>query len=250
MALLQKDFEAASTLMEKQYISQVQLMQKRDALLQGRQALSQIDQSIAANHNRIEQLGAALRSSQSAGAEADADLRLIQAQFDEKQISTHASDGAQVSATRAGEVTNIQVRVGEVVAGNQTMGLVVPDGIRSAQRAELWVPSRAVGFIRPGNTVWVMFDAFPYQTFGVGKGRVVDVSSAPLMPNELPIPLETKEQMYRVVVALDGDALTAYGRKWVLLPGMRLTADVVLDEKSFLDWLLDPLLAIRKRAGG
>ncbi|HTM79919.1 HlyD family secretion protein [Asticcacaulis sp.] len=248
--MLQKDFEAASTLMEKQYISQVQLMQKRDALLQGRQALSQIDQSIAANHNQIEQLGATLRSSQSAGAEAEADLRLIQAQFDEKQISTHASDGAQVSATRAGEVTNIQVRVGEVVAGNQTMGLVVPDGIRSAQRAELWVPSRAVGFIRPGNTVRVMFDAFPYQTFGVGKGRVVDVSSAPLMPNELPIPLETKEQMYRVVVALDGDALTAYGRKRVLLPGMRLTADVVLDEKSFLDWLLDPLLAIRKRAGG
>jgi len=30
---------------------------------------------------------------------------------------------------------------------------------------------------------------------------------------------------------------------------MRVTADLVLDEKSLLDWLLDPLLASKKRAG-
>jgi hypothetical protein len=30
---------------------------------------------------------------------------------------------------------------------------------------------------------------------------------------------------------------------------MRLTADLVLEDRSFLAWLLDPLLAAQKRAG-
>jgi membrane fusion protein len=92
-----------------------------------------------------------------------------------------------------------------------------------------------------------MFDAFPYATFGVGKGKVVALSGAPLNPHELPIPIETKEQMFRVLVALDQNHLNAYGRNWALSPGQRLSADLVLDERNLLDWLLDPLHATRQR---
>jgi len=75
----------------------------------------------------------------------------------------------------------------------------------------------------------------------------MDVADAPLNPNELPIPIETKEQMYRVTVSLDQDYLTAYGRRFQVSPGMRLSADLVLDERNLLDWLLDPLHATRQR---
>ena len=58
-----------------------------------------------------------------------------------------------------------------------------------------------------------------------------------------------REALYRVRVALLSSSQTAYGRDWPLSPGMRLTADLVLEDRSFLAWLLDPLLAAQKRAG-
>jgi membrane fusion protein len=92
-----------------------------------------------------------------------------------------------------------------------------------------------------------MFDAFPYQTFGAGTGRVSEISLAPIMPNEIPIPIDAREQMYKVTATLDRDTLEAYGKVWPLRAGMRLSADLVLDEKSLLGWLFDPITAMRKR---
>lgn len=247
VALLEKDYKAAQALIEKQYISELQLAQKRDVWLQSRQTLVQLEQSIGQLQSQIGQLRAQLKSNAMALAEANASLSLDRAQFDEKQLDNKSAQGTEIVARRAGRVATLQARIGDVVAPGQTLALVVPEGKRS-QEVQLWVPSRAVGFVRPGIKVRLMFDAFPYQTFGTGSGHVVEVSTAPLMPNELPVPIRTEEQMYRIVVALDRDELTAYGRDWPLMPGMRLSADLVLEEKSFLDWLLDPLLAAKKRA--
>ena len=160
-----------------------------------------------------------------------------------------AGQGGQVVALRDGQITNIQVKQGDFVGANQTLALIVPQSsVSRAQQVVLWVPSRAVGFVQPGHKVRLMFDAFPYQSFGAGSGRVADISLAPIMPNELPIPIETNEQMYKVLVTLDRDTLEAYGRSWPLRAGMRLSADLVLDEKSLLGWLFDPVTAMRKRA--
>ena len=46
-----------------------------------------------------------------------------------------------------------------------------------------------------------------------------------------------------------GDRQQAYGKAWPLAAGMSLSADLVLEERSLLDWLLEPLLAAKKRAG-
>jgi membrane fusion protein len=48
-------------------------------------------------------------------------------------------------------------------------------------------------------------------------------------------------------VELDQQAVTAYGKAWALAPGMRLSADIILEKRSLLDWLLDPLFAARQR---
>ncbi|OYO30310.1 hypothetical protein CD932_03555 [Janthinobacterium sp. PC23-8] len=66
-----------------------------------------------------------------------------------------------------------------------------------------------------------MYDAFPFQTFGISRGVVREIASAPVMPNELPVPIETKEQLFRIRVMLERTALEAYGRSWPLTPGMR-----------------------------
>jgi membrane fusion protein len=245
--LLQKDVDALGKLAEQQYISEAQFRQKEDGLLQAKQSLLQIEQSLSNDKNSLLQLKPQVASDTFAISEASANIDLSKAQFAEKKLGTQSTQGVEIVSTQGGRVADVQAREGDAVQANQVLGMVLPTSAVEPEEINLWVPSRAIGFVQKGTKVRVMFDAFPYETFGVGTGEVTDISMAPLMPNEIPVPIETKEQMYKIVVRLDSNEMAAYGRKWPLLPGMRLTADLVLDEKSLLDWWLDPLMATGKR---
>ena len=127
----------------------------------------------------------------------------------------------------------------------RALAVIVPQG--KPLQAELWAPSRAAGFITQGDRVRLMYDAFPYQKFGVGHGRVSSVSGAPVDPQDLAVPIESREALYRIVVNLDEDSVAGYGKRWPLTPGMRLSADLVLDERNLWEWLLEPVIAANRR---
>ena len=48
-----------------------------------------------------------------------------------------------------------------------------------------------------------------------------------------------------VIAALERPDIDAYGQKIPLQPQMLLRADVILERRSLLSWLLDPLLSAR-----
>jgi membrane fusion protein len=54
-----------------------------------------------------------------------------------------------------------------------------------------------------------------------------------------------KEPVYKVTAALDRPDVDAYGKKMPLQAGMLLKADIVLERRSLLHWVLDPLLSAR-----
>ena len=90
-----------------------------------------------------------------------------------------------------------------------------------------------------------MYQAFPYQKFGTAKGRILTVSRTVLGPQEVAIPgLQVSEPVFRVKVALQSDRVTAYGQEILIQPGMLLSAGVVIDRRSLLEWLLDPIYAV------
>ena len=51
--------------------------------------------------------------------------------------------------------------------------------------------------------------------------------------------------MYSVVADLEQQYVEAYGEVLPLLAGMNLSADIELDQRSLLEWLLDPLLSLK-----
>ncbi len=112
-------------------------------------------------------------------------------------------------------------------------------------QAELFVPTRAVGFVRVGQDVRLLYDAFPYQNFGTYHGRIVRISQSILTGSELAAPVELREPAYKVTVALDRQDIDAYGQKLPLQADMLLRADIVLDRRPLVTWLLEPLLAAR-----
>ena len=73
------------------------------------------------------------------------------------------------------------------------------------------------------------------------------VSSSVLAPHEVNAAIRLEEPVYRVLVRLDAQSVRAFGVNHPLQSGMALTADIVLEERSFAEWLLEPVLAMRGR---
>lgn len=65
------------------------------------------------------------------------------------------------------------------------------------------------------------------------------------MPGEVDMPVPIQEPMYRVEVALGQQNIRAYGNNIPLQSGMLLSADIVLEQRSLISWLFEPILSLR-----
>lgn len=140
-------------------------------------------------------------------------------------------------------IANVRVEPGAAVkAGTLVADLLPPD---DTLRVELFAPSRAIGLVQPGNEVRLRFDAFPYQKFGVGRGRVLSVSRSAVDPRELPMGLSAQGPVYRVLVSVEGDAGLP-GQALALRAGMTLQADLVLEHRRVIEYLFSPLLGLAR----
>jgi membrane fusion protein len=113
------------------------------------------------------------------------------------------------------------------------------------------------GFVAPGQDVLIRYQAFPYQMYGLQRGRIVDISTTPFTTAELPASLAAmvsgslqqgggyngREGLYRVRVQLARQSIAAEGRKRTLLPGMALDADIVQDKRRIWEWIIKPAWA-------
>jgi membrane fusion protein len=122
---------------------------------------------------------------------------------------------------------------------------IVPE--RSKLHADVYAPTRAIGFVKPGQEVRLLYDAFPYQRFGSFSGRITAVSRVVIDPRQMEAPLKIEEPVYRIEVTPDAQTVDAYGDSLPLQPGMSLTANLILERQSFFDWLLKPLNAVMRR---
>lgn len=149
-----------------------------------------------------------------------------------------------VHAPLNGRVTAVLSALGQNLDARTSVLSIIPEGARL--QAHLFLPSAAAGFIRRGQKVKLRYAAFPYQKFGVYEGLVEEVSAYVMAGPELPQGLGLNEPVYRVKVALQQENLDLYGRRVYLKPGMKLSADVILDTRSLFEWLFEPLYSLSR----
>lgn len=161
-----------------------------------------------------------------------------------------------VPAPQDGTVTAILAELGGHANVAAPLLSIVPAGAKL--EAHLYSPSRAVGFVHPGQRVLLRYQAYPYQKFGHYEGEVASVSRSAVSPGELPPQLAAiasvtgpngagTEPVYRITVKLERQAVTAYGEQILLQPGMQLDADVALETRRLYEWVLDPLYTLTGR---
>ncbi len=139
----------------------------------------------------------------------------------------------------SGVVATVDVQRGNNVKSQQLLATILPQGLQLA--AELFVSSRAIGQLRAGQSVRLAFDAFPKQRFGTYVGTVDYVSDYVVLPGDLAGAIPINEASYKVRVTIDDDTINSPAGEFRLRPGMTLAADLVLEERSILSWLLEPL---------
>ncbi|HEX4510614.1 MAG TPA: HlyD family efflux transporter periplasmic adaptor subunit, partial [Burkholderiaceae bacterium] len=176
----------------------------------------------------------------------------------QSRIESESRRETDLQAPSAGEIAALLAQPGQSVAAGQTLATLLPAG--SVLEADLMVPSRAAGQLRPGLPVWLRVDAFPFARYGQIPGHVRDVSRgavseqdvlagptvASLAPQALPGD-GAGATAYRVHVTLDdaraGDPTAAWRAD--LRPGMRVQASLVAERRTLLQWAFEPLEALR-----
>ena len=151
----------------------------------------------------------------------------------------------EVRALQDGTVGAVLAEPGQSVAAPAALATLVPAG--SMLQAQLFAPSRAIGFVEPGQAVRLRFEAFPYQRYGHREGRVVEVSRTPLASADLATQgaVASGEPLFRITVALAPAAGAQSGLP--LAAGMRLSADLLLERRRLVEWLFEPLLGLEDR---
>jgi membrane fusion protein len=253
LSLKEQELAQYESLKDSNFVSPAHLRAKKAEMLESRAKLQGLGvrratslRDMAAVESRRRELPL-----QTMGSLGEIEREL--ASLDEAAAENEARRQVVIRAPESGVVTAVLAERGHAVSPNTALASLLPAD--ATLQAQLFAPSKAMGFLRPGQQVQLRYQAFPYQTFGHYTGTVLKVSRTPLQASELaglPLPESLKEApvaepLYRITVALEQQAVQAYGHAQPLVAGMQLEADVMLERRRLIEWIFEPLLSIAGR---
>jgi HlyD family secretion protein len=126
---------------------------------------------------------------------------------------------------------------GSVARGGEPMFTLVP--IASDLEAEVQVDALDVGYVKLGDVAQLKFDAFPYQRHGGITAKVRTISEDAFRRDAAQA--NSPDAFYLSRIAMNDMHLKKMPEKARLLPGMTLSAEIVVGKRSVISYLLWPL---------
>jgi HlyD family secretion protein len=126
-----------------------------------------------------------------------------------------------------------------VSAGDLIVTIIPKNEMRIIGKAD--IPSTGVGKVKPGQTVNIKLDNYPYMEFGMLKAKVKNISLVPI----------TTEQgiFYSAEIELNDSILkTNYNKIIPFSQNMAGTAEIITDDLRLLERFLNPLRSIWKKS--
>ncbi|MGQ3044171.1 MAG: HlyD family secretion protein [Brevundimonas aurantiaca] len=247
LQLAQAEVQRAETVAAQGFLPGRELELRRSSALQAEQTLSEITAIELGLRRQIREVNAQLAELPRREQQVQAQARTEEADLNQRATTQESQATYLVVAPLSGRIAALPGLSGRTLSTGGVVGVITP--VDAPLEAEIYAPSRAAGFIRPGQSVRIMYQAFPFQKFGVGRGRVLSVSRTVLAPEEVAMPgLNLTEPVFRVRVALERMDIEAYGQSIPLQAGMTLSADIVVERRNLLEWLFDPLYAAGRRS--
>lgn len=155
----------------------------------------------------------------------------------------HAQKRQQLKIVRSpvtGTVQELSVHtLGAVLQPSQAVMVIVPDTQHNV--AEVNILNKDIGFIYPGQKAVIKIDAFPYTRYGTIEGTIINIAKDSIKHEQLGL-------VYPVLIELDKQAIGEDEEQYHLATGMSLTADVIIEKRRVIDYLLSPIDVYRHEA--
>ncbi|QCB44967.1 HlyD family efflux transporter periplasmic adaptor subunit [Hydrogenophaga sp. PAMC20947] len=237
------------SLADRDYIAQEEFLQKEIDLTEQRSRLRGLEREALGVQRELVQLQQDMDSSQLRHDNAVAQLQREISSTDQQLTEVESRRRVVIVAPERGRTTLVTAEVGQTIDTNQPLVTLVPaDGNLEAR---LYAPSSSIGFVQPGDTVLLRYQAFPYQKFGQQVGVVKTVSTSAVSASELgslpSAPATTTEPMFAIQVQLHSNTIDANGQARALQAGMLLEADILQERRKLYEWMLEPLFSVTRR---
>ena len=243
LKLLSSELQAAQQLRSRGYMTAVELRKRQLATIEQQQVLSGLNQQVSAKQSQLTESRFALSQLPTVMAQKVQSLRNELSAAEQRVAEIKGRSAYVIRSPISGRVATLQATAGQNADPQRLQLEIIPEN--AVLRAELFVPARAIGFVKAGQSVRILYDAFPYQHFGTYRGEVVKVSQTILTSTEAGGPIKLNEPAYRVTASLERPDIDAYGQRLALQPDMLLRADIILERRSLMSWLISPLQSVR-----
>lgn len=241
--LYESEVEGAKQLRSQGYMTAVEFRRRQMALLEQQQVLSGLSQQVTAKESQLAESRFSLQQLPTVMAQKVQALRNDLSATEQRIAESKGRSAYVIRSPIPGRVSTLQATAGQSADPQRLQLEIIPAD--SVLRAELFVPARAIGFVKEGQPVRILYEAFPYQHFGTYRGEVLKVSQTILTSTDAAGPIKLSEPAYRVIAALERPDIDAYGKKIRLQPDMLLRADIILERRSLMSWLTNPLQSLR-----
>jgi membrane fusion protein len=214
-------------LRDKGFVSEVTFLEQQERFLSLRQQLASLEQREIETAHALDRARLRLAELNSEAKKAELESSASRLELERGAAGAEVAAEVTITAPVAGVLSAVRTTRGASVAASENLATVVQSGDRL--EVLLLVPPRSAGSLEQGQRVTLRFDAFPYQRHGVGHGVVTEIAST--------VSAEGPDQQagYRVKVRLLDP------ERFRLRPDMGLVANITVENRSLLDWIVAPL---------
>ncbi|NEP23794.1 HlyD family efflux transporter periplasmic adaptor subunit [Moorena sp. SIO3I6] len=230
-----------------------QIFQAQQSIRDREAATSQSQGELQQTLAEIKRLEAELEHRQATGrtTRLEAQQKIQQLEVELTQIKARISENETLVTTAKtrlkqkflkapvdGIISSLNIsNTGQVVQPGHSIAEIAPQGAPLVLSASL--PTREAGFINEGMPVQVKFDAYPYQDYGIIKGKVISISSDAKAD-------QVMGSVYKVKVSLDRDYVIEDDEIIRFKAGQTANADIIIRRRRIIDFLLDPMRQLQK----
>ena len=251
LSLNEASYERYKNLQSTNYISVAQLQEKQAEFIEHQHRLVELQRVKVTSERDLSSILAEIENTRLEEVRQLEILRRDAMSVQQDITENDARRVIRVLAPQDGFVSTINAQNSQSLPSNFLLATILPANVQL--EAELYLPSRSIGFVEPGTAVLLRYHAFPYQKFGQHSAIVREVANTALRQDDISLQgslrptSATNEPLYRVRLTIDKQYVTAYGRKITLKSGMLLDASLILEKRRLYEWILEPLFSISGR---
>lgn len=232
-----------------QRLAEQKLVARDQYLLQEETRINQ-QQDLAAAVARDTQLAAAVLETEQTMAALTAQTRaktltaIAESERETESLRkqlTRASDVDDKQVLYApmdGQVKDLAVHtVGGVVLEAQQLMVIVPED--APLEVEAWLPNKDIGFVRQHAAAVIKINTFPFTKYGTLQASVTRIAEDAVQDEKTA--REKGGLLYSTSLRMARNTIWVDGREEKLLPGMQVTAEIIIGQRRIIEYFLAPL---------